>query len=317
MISEADGERIAAAYGLGAGARLEGPVARGEQGRVWRITTDQGAFAVKEAFEAFAEPDPEAVRRHAAFQRFARAAGVPAPDVLEPESGPLLWVDGAQVRVYTWVDLCERDTMLDPEQVGRLVAALHRVRMPAEGAVHWWYTEPVGRAQWEELLAASVRARAPYAGRLSELLDDLVTAETVIGPVAPVQTCHLDLWAENLRPTPDGGLCLIDWENAGPGDPAGELAQVLFEFGRPDPARAVALNAAYADAGGPARLRSRADFGMVAAQLGHILRMHVRAYLDAAGDDARRRHALRGVDETLDAPLTLAGVDALLHAVGS
>ncbi len=315
MISDGDAERIAAAYGLGAGARLHGPVARGEQGQVWRLTTDRGDFAVKEPFPAFAETDPGEAGRHAAFQRRARAAGVPAPDVLDTGSGPLLLLDGLPVRVYTWVDVCERDSLLDPAEVGRLVATLHSVRLPAAGPVHWWYVEPVGRPEWEELLGASVAAGAPYAERLGAVLDDLVAVESFAGPVAPVQTCHLDLWADNLRDTPDGGLCLLDWENSGPGDPAGELAQVVFEFGRSDPARAATLHAAYVEAGGPARLRGRADFGMVVAQLGHITRMHLRAYLDPAGDDASRRHAVRGVEENAGEPLTPAGIDALLEAV--
>jgi hypothetical protein len=54
---------------------------------------------------------------------------------------------------------------------------------------------------------------------------------------------------------------------------------------------------------------------MVVAQLGHIIRMHLRAYLDPSGDDATRRNAVLGVEENAGEPLTLAGVDALLDAV--
>ena len=38
---------IARAYGLGAPAKEMIMVARGEQGRVWRLDTDTGAFAIK------------------------------------------------------------------------------------------------------------------------------------------------------------------------------------------------------------------------------------------------------------------------------
>ena len=40
-------------------------------------------------------------------------------------------------------------------------------------------------------------------------------------------------------------MCVIDWENSGPGDPSQELGCVLFEFGRSDPGRARALVTAY------------------------------------------------------------------------
>ena len=56
--------------------------------------------------------------------------------------------------------------------------------------------------------------------------------EELLTPMAGVQWCHLDLWADNVRGTPDGGVCVVDFDNAGPGDPTRELAMVLFEFAR-------------------------------------------------------------------------------------
>ena len=56
-----------------------------------------------------------------------------------------------------------------------------------------------------------------------------------------IQTCHRDLWADNVLPTADGGVCVIDWENSGPADPSQELGCVLFEFARFDPGRVRAL----------------------------------------------------------------------------
>ena len=43
---------IARVYGLGDGARLEGPVAHGRKGQVWRLVTNQGRYAVKALFGA-------------------------------------------------------------------------------------------------------------------------------------------------------------------------------------------------------------------------------------------------------------------------
>ena len=54
---------------------------------------------------------------------------------------------------------------------------------------------------------------------------------------------------------------MIDFDNAGPGDPSREIAMVIFEFGRGDAVRQRALYDAYLDAGGPGRARDRADLG--------------------------------------------------------
>jgi len=58
----------------------------------------------------------------------------------------------------------------------------------------------------------------------------------VLTPMRPLLTCHLDLWADNLRRCA-GQPFVIDFDNAGPGDPGREIAMVVFEFGQGDPRR--------------------------------------------------------------------------------
>lgn len=70
----------------------------------------------------------------------------------------------------------------------------------------------------------------PFAGRLADLLDELVPPESWIEPPQMLQTCHRGLWADNVLPTSDGGVCIIDWENSGSADPSQELGCVLLEF---------------------------------------------------------------------------------------
>ena len=77
----------------------------------------------------------------------------------------------------------------------------------------------------------------------------------------PVQTCHLDLWADNLRRS-DGRPFVIDFDNAGPGDPSREIAMVIFEFGRGDAVRQRTLYDAYLAAGGPGRARTGPTSGL-------------------------------------------------------
>ncbi len=217
------------------------------------------------------------------------------------------------MRAYAWVDLADPDPWLDPEAVGALVAALHGVRRPAAGDVHPWFQAPVGQREWRAVLKASRGAGAPFADRLADVVPALVQAESLLTPMTGAQTCHLDLWSDNLRRTPSGDLCVFDFDNAGPGDPSRELAMVVFEFGQGDAARQRRLYDAYREAGGPGRLTGRHDFAMTVAQLHHIGHRHLRMWL-AARDDEGRARSLAGIEEFLGGPFLLADVDAALDA---
>ena len=127
--------------------------------------------------------------------------------------------------------------------------------------------------------------------------------------------CHRDLWADNLRPTADGGLCVIDWEDCGAADPSRELACALFEFARNDAGRARSLHDAYVAAGGPGRVDGREDFSMLVAQLNHITRQAASDWLTPNRRTPDRAAAEAWVAETLDDPHTPEVLDALLAAV--
>jgi thiamine kinase-like enzyme len=224
------------------------------------------------------------------------------------------------VRVYGWVDLLDPNPDLDPVLVGKALAALHRTVLPASGPSRWWDTEPVGATAWDEMLAEARRQQAPFTDRLAGLRDELVAMESLLRPMEPAQTCHLDLWADNVRGTPDGGLCIVDWDSAGPGDPGRELAMVLFEFGRGRPDRLAALYTAYLADGGPGRTRTEADFSMLIAQLHHICELHLRRWLQLGQDDAQRARALAHIHEFLDDPLdrdVLAEILAVTRSLDS
>ena len=133
-----------------------------------------------------------------------------------------------------------------------------------------WYHEPIGAGRWDHLVEQLLEGGAPFAGRLADLRDELVALESWIEPPEMLQTCHRDLWADNVLPTADGGVCVIDWENSGPADPSQELGCVLFEFARADPGRVRALTRAYRAAGGPATVNRRGHSSMLIAPLGHI-----------------------------------------------
>jgi aminoglycoside phosphotransferase (APT) family kinase protein len=310
VLDSDSGHAIATAYALGEVLDFVGPVDRGELGEVWRLTSRSGAWAVKVTFTELAE---DAAVVPARLQTLARRCGVPAPEVrMTPAGRSWAAIDDTAIRVYSWVDLLGPDPGLDPVLVGEAVAALHRTVLPASGPSRWWDNEPVGAVSWDEILAEARRQRAPFTDRLAGLRDEVVALETLLEPVEPVQTCHLDLWADNVRGTPEGGICIIDWDNAGPGDPSRELAMVLFEFGHGRPDRLEALYAAYRAAGGPGRIRTEADFSMLIAQLHHICELHLRRWLRPGLTDAERARALAHIDEFLDDPFDREVLDEIL-----
>jgi Ser/Thr protein kinase RdoA (MazF antagonist) len=308
-----DGSEIARQFALGGGARLsDEPVARGKQGVVWRLDTVDGRWAVKVTFQ---ESQEDEVRLSAAFQEAAYLVGVPTPQVRRTPDGRVLAdVGGSQVRVYEWVDLGAPDTGLDPALVGEAVARVHAVELDDPRPLHPWYHDPVGVRRWDELIAQVRAGGAPFAARFAGLRDELVALESWLEPPESVQTCHRDLWADNVLPTADGGLCVVDWENSGPADPSQELACVLFEFGRSDPGRARALIGAYQDAGGPGRVDRPGRFSMLIAQLGHITELAATDWLEPSPRSPERADAVAWISETLDDPHTRARLQDLLDA---
>jgi aminoglycoside phosphotransferase (APT) family kinase protein len=310
-----DAVAVARRFGLGGAARLsDGPVARGKQGLVWRLDTTQGRWAVKVPFDRSSEDE---VRTSTAFQEAACAAGVPAPRVRRTTEGCVFaTLEGTQVRVYEWVDLRAPDAMLDPHLVGAAVAAIHRVPLAdACDPVDPWYHEPIGARGWDDLTERLAGAGAPFAGRLAGLRDELVALESWIEPPQVLRACHRDLWADNVLPTADGGVCVIDWENSGPADPSQELGCVLFEFGRTDPGRARALAEAYRQAGGPAAVTRRGHFSMLIAQLGHITQAAGSDWLEPNPRSPERADSAAWISEVLDEPHTRELLETLLAAV--
>ena len=170
------GATIASAYGLGIPARQMIMVARGEQGRIWRLDTDTGAFAVKELVVRQMRADADA---DVAYQEAVLASGrVRMPRPIRAADGQVL-VDVAehQVRVYEWVDVLSMDPNLDPSLVGETLAAIHQVHYAPARPLIGWYTDPVGAPRWTELLRDSKAAGAPFAEALDAEISELLRLE--------------------------------------------------------------------------------------------------------------------------------------------
>jgi Ser/Thr protein kinase RdoA (MazF antagonist) len=301
------------AFGLGSRGRLsDGPVARGRLGSIWRLDNEGGAWAVKQVGDA-TDAEVAEIVEGAAFQEAARDAGVPTPEVRRTVAGDVIAeVDGVRVRLHAWADLRDPDVDLDPVELGGLVAGLHRVDFAGTIGLDPWYAEPVTAARWSEIVTALRARHAPFADELDALLPELVALEGYLGsPLRGLQTCHRDLWADNVRRTRHGGLCVFDFDNAGLADPSQELAAILVEYATSDPSRAPAIRAAYREAGGPGRVERPSDFAMPIAQLAHIVEEGCRRWL-VATTDAERADNEGWVHEFLDRPLTRTVIEALL-----
>ena len=304
---------ILAAFDLGSWGRLsDGPVASGRLGSILRLDTDSGSWAIKPVGD-IPDEDLAELLEGAAFQEAALAAGVPTPAVRRTRAGEhIAECGGVRVRLHAWVDLHDPDASLDPLEVGRLVAGLHRVDFAGVIGLDPWYTEPVGAARWSELVSVLRARHAPFADELDALVPELVAMEAHLGGLPrDLRTCHRDLWADNVRRARDGGLCVFDFDNAGLADPSQELALILVEYCTADPRRARVIRAAYAEAGGPGRVEDATDFAMSIAQLSHILAEGCRRWLTATTDDERADNE-GWVREFVDRPLTRTVIEALL-----
>jgi aminoglycoside phosphotransferase (APT) family kinase protein len=316
------------AFDLGEGTLSSGPVARGWLGEIWRLDSTTGSWAVKTRGVDGSDPEDE-VESTAAFHEAAVLAGLPAPAVRRTRDGRLLAeFVGTRVGVLAWVDMAGPDSALDPVAVGSLLAGLHgmpaaRFPGPVASAEHWvvrpWFQEPVGAAAWDEVIGRVVERGAPFALDLAAHRNELVALEGLLAPPGDLLWCHRDLFCDNVRATPDGGIVVFDFDNSGPCDPSWELAFVLTEYATEaapthafvDAARARALYDAYRSAGGPGRLTGPGDFTMVAAVLGHIAELAATRWLDAT-DDAERSATEAWAAELTDRPLTRQVIDHLL-----
>ena len=309
-------DSVASAFDLGSAIGELVPVARGEQGWVWRLDTDRSSYAVKESFEPQAESDAAA---DVAYQEaMLRESKVAMPQPVRTVSGSVLaMAGGRQVRAYEWIDLLPSDNSFDPVTVGETVADIHRVRHEPARPLHPWYTDPVGQSTWGDLSRRVSASRAPFADGFAAWVPTLIDLEALIEPPTMLQNCHRDLFADNMLPMAQGGICVIDWENCGLEDPSHELAVVMFDFTAGNPDRSRQLYVAYKDAGGPGCLDRPSVFSMLIAQFGHFYESAAREWLDPQSSDEDRQHAIARFDELFATPLTIDRIGQILDVASS
>jgi len=210
-----DASRLAA---VEAELALEDPVRvalpGGVVNRSWRLVDRRQDVVVR--FAGRAAPslgaDPESER---AMQSLAAAIGLaPAVLIARPESG-LLVTPHAAGRMLTGADFRNAEML---ERVGRWLARLHAEAPPAGLAVVDFGERAAGYLATMRAAAGSPAAAA--------IADRLAGRRAALPPPTRLAACHHDLHHRNFVDTP-AGLVAIDWEYAGPGDAAADLASCI------------------------------------------------------------------------------------------
>jgi len=190
-------------------------------------------YATRDVVLRIATDHPDAVpdaRTESVAAPVARAAGLPVPrliafdDSREVIAGPYsIWerVHGETLGLY------RPDPEVVPETwraVGRQLARLHTTVTECPDP-HGWLDQPE-HPDYDALRALAVAA-APRLGA-AEIVDWVATIETVFTThTAPRRFLHYDVHDMNLMCGRDGSLmAIIDWGDAGWGDPVLELSEV-------------------------------------------------------------------------------------------
>jgi len=331
---------IAAAFGLGAPS---GPLVAITSGpsavhRSWRLSTSRGRFAVKALSRDQHPGGVEALQVPVRLELAALAAGVPMPrpylavatgagvaEVAGPAPQPVL------VRVHEWV---EGTTPTAPAatgvaaELGAALAAVHRIGFPTgEGAqVDPWYRAAHGAAHWRGLAERAERAGRGWAGRLRAAVPLLVEVEALVAARAaetvPLLVTHSDLVPGNVLASVQGRPWIVDWDDAGPWNPAEEVAAAVVSWssgarGEPDERVALALVEGYRQVGGGFQEQAPTVLAGSLSAVANWLELNVRRSLGKAADQPFRWRAEAEVAGALsELAWRLARLDRWMELLG-
>lgn len=215
------------------------PVAGGLIHRLYRLTTNQGDFAVKVL-------DPAIMRQEGIRDEFRRsehaaglfaAAGIPAVLAKEALGGTVQDIGALTVIAYPWCDgRVLPKSAASPHQasqIGAILGRIHTLNLPGNSGLAA-SRQPMPSGDWESLVRRGHEQEIEWASALEAALPDLFLwdragreAEELLPRTQVISHCDLDqknvLWLNN---TP----VLIDWESAGPTRPYAELMGAALDW---------------------------------------------------------------------------------------
>ncbi len=207
-------------------------------GKIWRLETETGAYAVKELYWAQdMSAEQTAVARQILFCEEARAAGVAAPANIRADSGQYVIalpqrLGRRLIRAYEWV---EGRPVTSAEAgasawAGRTQAVIEALGVPPgdQEVDPWSYKAPSEEA-WDALADRCAEAQKPWADRLRRLIPQFIEMTGLTGPPDPTAliVTHTDFQPQNVLLDGDGQFVLLDWDDAGPATPARALGQLV------------------------------------------------------------------------------------------
>ena len=295
-MTRVDVAAVCEAFGLGDPTGPLTYVARGELGRVSRLVTTDGSWAVKE-IERFVPTVGEA-DANVELQESMLDAGIHLPRPRRTVDGHGLFEN---VRVYEWLDMTPvavGDRRVE-DLVAEALARMHAHAPPTDLTPDPWYCEAPSRKDWDGLIEQA--AGAWWAPVVAGLVLDLADVPRPVH--SPAKVCHLDVCPENvfLR---NGRLIVIDWENAGPAATVQDLGSTLWDFCQGHVARTAAFVDQYRSHDGPADRLDASVFDTARVVHANLVDFHARRALDPAGPLEVHERANRALRKLLARPLT-------------
>ena len=204
-----------------------GPVVRvhgGYANRMYRLDTDQGAFAVKElnlADRRWVYPVEDVFR----FERAAFSAGIPMPEPIAAGHDTLVhrWVEGEKVP----------EAPVSAEfafEIGEILARIHRLDIA-------WTDPPVeepASRDWPELAERAAATGQPWADELASHVETFLAIADFVDACerpGPMVLTHKDIQPWNLLAR-EGRPVVLDWELSGMLDLSGELGSTALSLAK-------------------------------------------------------------------------------------
>ncbi len=231
-------------------------------------------------------------------------------------------IDGTLFRCHSWVEGTakenEQASVADAAAMGRIVGRLHTLAIPTPGVRP---VRPPDRERWRELISAGKARDAIWATRLAEAFDQVVGVSGQPRPVdlgaGELVGSHRDLNAHNVLFSA-GGLCLIDWDAAGPAWPRWERADFALRWaeragGFYEEEAVVAFLHGYREGGGEIDDEDPSVLAAAAPALVPWVLQNVELAIEQPGNDVQDGLAGALVDALLRIPTTVAARQAILR----